>query len=80
MKKTLVSILLLLAMMLNVLALASCGGDGDGGATDTFLEPPKVEIPADGYDPEAKGEYNRISEEIFEKICLLGEEAKAWRK
>lgn len=33
-----------------------------------------------GYDPEAKGEYNRISEEIFEKICLLGEEAKAWRK
>ena len=54
MKKTLVSILLLLAMMLNVLALASCGGDGDGGATDTFLEPPKVEIPEGGYDPEAK--------------------------
>jgi multiple sugar transport system substrate-binding protein len=53
MKKTLVSILLLLAMMLNVLALASCSGGG-GTTTDIFLEPPKVEIPEAGYDPEAK--------------------------
>lgn len=33
-----------------------------------------------GYDPEAKGEYNRISNEIFDRICALGEEAEAWRK
>lgn len=33
-----------------------------------------------GYDPEAKGEYNRIAEEIFARVCELGEEAKAWRK
>ena len=33
-----------------------------------------------GYDPEAKGEYTRISSEIFDRICELGEEAKAWRK
>ena len=33
-----------------------------------------------GYDPEAKGEYNRISGEIFDRVCDLGEEAQAWRK
>lgn len=26
-----------------------------------------------GYDPEQKGEYNRISREIFDRICALGE-------
>ena len=25
------------------------------------------------YDPEAKGEYNRISQEIFDRVCTLGE-------
>lgn len=29
-----------------------------------------------GYDPEAAGEYNRISEEIYAEICRLGEGLK----
>lgn len=33
-----------------------------------------------GYDPEAKGEYNRISKEIFDRICALEEEVAPCRK
>lgn len=33
-----------------------------------------------GYDPEKKGEYNRIANEIFDKICTLGEEFDACEK
>ena len=33
-----------------------------------------------GYDPKASGEYARISEEIFDKICKLGEEAEVCLK
>ncbi len=33
-----------------------------------------------GYDPEGKGEYARITEIVFDKICTLGEEFEASRK
>ena len=53
MKKIIVSVLLLIAMMANVLALASCGGNGGNGGNgggQTFLPPPTVNIPQGGYD------------------------------
>ena len=33
-----------------------------------------------GYDPEGNGEYARITEEVFDKICALGEVFEAERK
>ena len=33
-----------------------------------------------GYDPEASGEYARITDMVFDKICTLGEEFEAARK
>ena len=33
-----------------------------------------------GYDPEQKGEYNRIANKIFDEICKLGEEFEACEK
>ena len=33
-----------------------------------------------GYDPEASGEYVRITGVVFDKLCALGEEFEAQRK
>lgn len=33
-----------------------------------------------GYDPDKPGEYSRISQEIFDRICTLGEECEECRK
>lgn len=39
-----------------------------------------IPFSAFGYDPKAKGEYARITEEIFDRICKLGEEAEVCLK
>ena len=39
-----------------------------------------IPFSAFGYDPKASGEYARISEEIFDKICVLGEDAEVCLK
>ena len=49
MKKKIASLLLVFAMLCNIFLLAGCGG----GDTETFLEPPTVEIPESGYDGSA---------------------------